>query len=83
MTSSSSSFAPAEPPSVLLIGGGMIDHLMVQLTGQPFLPVFEVSADRFEYDVVSAALIFQKDDAGKVTRLILQQNGTMAPAIRK
>lgn len=59
------------------------DHLMVQLTGQPFLPVFEVSADRFEYDVVSAALIFQKDDAGKVTRLILQQNGTMAPAIRK
>ncbi len=49
--------------------------LYAQLTGQPALPVFPIRPDFFELDVVSAALEFQKDAAGKVTGLMLHQNG--------
>lgn len=50
------------------------DTLMAQLTGQPVFPVFSTKADYFEYDIVKAALEFEKKD-GKVTALVLHQNG--------
>jgi len=49
--------------------------LLVQLTGQPAFPVFSVGKDRFEYDVVVAALTFERDAAGKVVAVVLHQNG--------
>ncbi|MCW1923818.1 serine hydrolase [Luteolibacter arcticus] len=51
------------------------DTLMAQLTGQPEMPVFASKPDYFEYDVVEAAIEFQRDAADKVTGLILHQNG--------
>jgi CubicO group peptidase (beta-lactamase class C family) len=49
--------------------------LTAQLTGQPAYPVFAVGKDRFEYDVVVAALTFECDAAGKVVAVVLHQNG--------
>jgi serine-type D-Ala-D-Ala carboxypeptidase/endopeptidase len=51
------------------------DTLMAQLTGQPAMPVFATQADYFEYDVVQAALEFQRDKSGAVIALTLHQNG--------
>ena len=50
--------------------------LLAELTGQPAMPVFQTKPGYFEYDVVKAALEFQKDENGKVTGLILHQNGS-------
>src|SRR6185295_14295041 len=49
--------------------------LLVTLTGQPAFPVFSVGKDKFEYDVVVAALTFERDPAGKVVAVVLHQNG--------
>lgn len=49
--------------------------LLAELTGQPPMPVFQTKPGYFEYDVVKAALEFQKVEDGKVTGLILHQNG--------
>jgi serine-type D-Ala-D-Ala carboxypeptidase/endopeptidase len=51
------------------------ETLLVALTGQPAAPVFQVGKDRFEYDVVVAALSFERDAAGKVVAVVLHQNG--------
>lgn len=51
------------------------DGLSVQLTGQSFLPVFPSSETKFFYKAVDAQLTFVKDSEGKVTSLILHQNG--------
>jgi CubicO group peptidase (beta-lactamase class C family) len=51
------------------------DQLKAQLTGQGYNPIFPESETRFFYKVVDAQLSFVKDDHGKVTRLILHQNG--------
>ncbi len=50
--------------------------LFAKLTGQPAYPVFQTKPGYFEYDVVEAALEFEKDGKGTVTGLILHQNGT-------
>ncbi len=50
--------------------------LHAELTGQPAMPVFQSKPGYFEYDVVKAALEFQKDKDGKVSGLILHQNGS-------
>ena len=49
--------------------------LFVQATGQPKFPVFASAKDELFYKVVDAQLSFQRDSAGKVTGLILHQNG--------
>jgi len=54
--------------------------LFVQATGQPKFPVFASARDEFFYRVVDARLSFQRDAAGKVTGLILRQNGANLPA---
>ncbi|MGH7959643.1 MAG: DUF3471 domain-containing protein, partial [Opitutaceae bacterium] len=50
-------------------------HLMAKLTGQQNFPVHCDRKDHFVYDVVEAALTFERDDKGAVTALILHQNG--------
>ena len=57
--------------------------LLVVLTGQPKLPVFSIGKDRFEYDVVQAALTFERDAAGKVVAVVLHQNGMDMRAPRR
>ena len=59
------------------------DVLGVQLTGQPQIPVFASGKDRFEYDVVEAALTFERDASGKVVAVVLHQNGMDMRAPRK
>lgn len=51
------------------------EALLVALTGQPAVPVFNVGKDRFEYDIVVAALTFERDAAGKIVAVVLHQNG--------
>jgi serine-type D-Ala-D-Ala carboxypeptidase/endopeptidase len=64
-------FMPSTKISVSLHG----DVLLVMLSGQPALPVFAVAKDRFDYEVVAASLSFERDAEGKVTALVLHQNG--------
>lgn len=57
-------------------------QLMVKITGQPMFPVFNTAPDRFEYDMVEAALTFERDAEGNVTGLILHQHGMDQRAAR-
>lgn len=56
------------------------DHLVTQLTGQPKLPIFAESPDRFFLKVVEAQLEFTRDASGKVTKVTLHQGGRDLPA---
>ncbi len=58
-------------------------QLKVMITGQPRFPVFARSENKFFYKVVEAQLSFVKDDAGKVTSLVLHQGGLDQTAKRK
>jgi hypothetical protein len=62
------------PGSVLTVrrDGG---KLRAQLTGQPNFQVFPESETNFFYKVVDAQISFVKADGGKVTGLVLHQNG--------
>ena len=51
------------------------DALFAQLTGQPRFPVFAYAPDRFLYKVVDAQLEFERSVDGRVTALVLHQNG--------
>lgn len=51
------------------------ETLLAKLTGQPALPVHCEAPDRFVYDVVPAALTFERDAAGRVAAVVLHQNG--------
>jgi len=50
-------------------------QLLVKLTGQPAFPVFCDQPDHFVYDVVVAALSFERDAHGVVTAVVLHQHG--------
>lgn len=56
------------------------NRLMAQLTGQPKFELFPESETKFFYIVVDAQITFVKDEAGKVTHLILHQFGLNQPA---
>jgi len=58
-------------------------RLMVQATGQPKFPVYPKSDVEFFYKVVDARLTFERDAEGKVSRVILHQNGRQMPALRE
>jgi D-alanyl-D-alanine carboxypeptidase len=56
------------------------DRLITQATGQGEVEVFPESETKFFLKVTDAQLEFQKDAEGKVTGLILFQNGRQMPA---
>jgi len=58
------------------------DQLLVQLTGQPSWPVYASAKDEFFYKVVAAQISFVRDASGKVTGLVLHQNGRDIPATK-
>src|SRR5436190_12208008 len=51
------------------------DKLRVQLTGQPNFQVFPESETDFFYKVVDGQLTFVEDAEGRVTQVVLHQNG--------
>lgn len=57
--------------------------LQVQLTGQPRHPLFAEAENKFFYKVVDAQITFVKDASGRVTSLVLHQNGRDQTAKRK
>ncbi|MFN7997067.1 MAG: serine hydrolase [Bryobacteraceae bacterium] len=59
-------------------------RLFVQATGQPRLEVFAASQNEFFLKVVNARITFLEESAGKVTGLILHQNGVdqKAPKVK-
>jgi hypothetical protein len=59
------------------------DQLMVQLTGQPSFPVYASAKDHFYYKAVDAQIDFVRDQSGKVTSLVLHQNGMDMPATKQ
>lgn len=57
--------------------------LMVKLSNQSRHPAFQsATTDRFEYDVVDAALVFERDANQKIIALVLYQNGQKQRASR-
>jgi len=70
-------------PGAKLTVTASADTLFVQLTGQQASPVFCVARDRFEYDVVVAAVTFERDVAGQVVAVTLHQNGMDMRAPRR
>jgi D-alanyl-D-alanine-carboxypeptidase/D-alanyl-D-alanine-endopeptidase len=56
--------------------------LMAQATGQPKFEVFPESETEFFYKVVDAKLSFEKDKDGKVSGLVLHQNGLNLPGTK-
>ena len=50
-------------------------QLMVQATGQEAAAVYASAKDKFYYKIVDAQIDFQRDERGKVVKLVLHQNG--------
>ncbi len=71
--------APGVNIEMTLEGG----QLTTQITGQPKFPLFPETETRFFLKVVDAQVDFVKDAGGKVTKLVLHQNGMDHTAIRK
>jgi D-alanyl-D-alanine-carboxypeptidase/D-alanyl-D-alanine-endopeptidase len=59
------------------------EQLKVKLTGQDAYPVYPSSPTEFFYCIVDARITFVVDDEGKVTKLILHQNGVDQEAPRQ
>jgi hypothetical protein len=57
-------------------------RLFVQATGQPKFEVFAESAKKFFLKAVDAQIVFETDDAGRATSLVLHQNGRESPGKR-
>ena len=58
-------------------------QLVTQATNQPKIPVLAESETVFYPTVIDATITFQKDESGKITGLILDQNGRKTTAKRK
>jgi serine-type D-Ala-D-Ala carboxypeptidase/endopeptidase len=56
------------------------EKLMTQVTGQPAFQIFPESETEYFFKVVDAQVTFEKGSAGKVTGLIVHQNGQDVPA---
>lgn len=62
-------------PGLIITVENRSDQLFVALTRQPSMPVFPMTMNRFFYKAVDAEISFLRDDDGKVTTLVLHQNG--------
>ncbi len=51
------------------------NQLFAKIRGREAVPVFCDRPDHFVFDVVEAALAFERNDAGVVSALVLEQNG--------
>ena len=71
--------APAFAISIRKVNGSLV----AQATGQSAFPIYPSARDAFFFRVVDAQISFVRDSAGKVTSLILHQNGRDQPAPRR
>ena len=71
--------APAFSITFTLEGG----QLMTQATNQPKFPVFPESETKFFLKVVDAQVEFFNDDKGRVSYMMLHQNGHDSKAMKK
>jgi CubicO group peptidase (beta-lactamase class C family) len=58
------------------------DQILIQLTGQAAIPIYPSAKDAFYCKLVDAHVTFVRDAGGKITQLILHQNGRDIPAVR-
>lgn len=65
---------------MITVEGG---QLVTQATGQGKIPVYAETPVRFFPKVMDATIEFQKDSVGKVTSLVLEQNGNKMVGNRK
>jgi D-alanyl-D-alanine-carboxypeptidase/D-alanyl-D-alanine-endopeptidase len=72
----------ATPPVILNIVVAQ-ETLTGQLTGQAQFPAFATGKDRFEFDVVPAALTFERDASGNILAVVLHQGGNDVRALRR
>jgi CubicO group peptidase (beta-lactamase class C family) len=73
---------PGLPPDAQFVITVRRSTLVARLATQPAFAVFKDRADHFVYDVVEAELTFERDANGKVTALVLHQNGRDLRATR-
>jgi CubicO group peptidase (beta-lactamase class C family) len=59
------------------------DHLFAQATGQPKFEIFPLAENRFFLKVVDAEIEFLRGPDGKVSGLVLHQNGRDMPGKRR
>lgn len=59
------------------------EALFAQATNQAQFPLFPEEPNKFFFKVVEASLEFIKDDSGRISHLILHQNGQSIPANKK
>jgi bla regulator protein BlaR1 len=69
-------------PSAVLAVTRDGDQLFAQLTGQPKAEIFAQSENEFFYKIVKAQISFESDAQGRVTALVLHQNGANIRAPR-
>ena len=69
-------------PSFILTVSREGNHLFAQATGQGKAEIFSESERKYFYKVVDAQITFNTDTQGRVTGLILHQNGQDVPARR-
>ena len=62
-------------PNFILSVSRVGDRLMTQATGQGQIEIFPLSETKFFPKEMEATITFVKDESGKVTHLMLQQNG--------
>ncbi len=62
-------------PNFILTVTRQGDRLLTQATGQGQFEIFPLSENKFFPKEMEATITFVKDESGKVTHLILQQNG--------
>lgn len=58
------------------------NRLYAQVTGQDAFEIFPKSESEYFYKIVDAEITFERDDNGKVTKLVLHQNGQDMPAAK-
>jgi CubicO group peptidase (beta-lactamase class C family) len=73
---------PHVPPGAQFVITVRRGTLFARLATQPAFAVFKDRADHFVYDVVEADLTFERGANGKVTALVLHQNGRDLRATR-
>ncbi len=66
-------------PSFVITVTNEAGKLMAQATGQPKFELFPLSETEFFLKVVAAQVTFVKNEQGRVTQLILSQNGQKTP----
>ena len=69
-------------PGVIIDVHRKENKLFVQLTGQEAFPLFAETETKFFTTAADATLTFERDDDGKVSRVVLNQSGSTQPAVR-